>query len=93
MRCRAIGKASRSRLQQTFAMQTLGGAGLLEKPDRSFFEHPRAHAAKYIVRAPPLKHDVVNTGIVQQLGKDQSRRTRSDDPYLCLQERPRRPFG
>ena len=62
----------RSLVHQTFAMQALGGAGLLEQADRALFDHPGSYTAEDIGLRLLLQNERLYPGAGEQLTEQQA---------------------
>lgn len=69
-------------MEKAFLMKALGGASLLNQPDRSLLQNPRANAAEHVVLGLLLENDGVDSLFGQQLPEKEARRTGTDDDNL-----------
>ena len=56
-------------MHQPLAVQPRGHAALLQQIDRALLQHAGPDAAFHIGAVPPLQHDAVDPGTVQELGQ------------------------
>ena len=78
----AIDTELRPVVDQALAMHALAGTGFVDQVDPHLFDHARTNAAQDIVRRLPFEDDIVDAVPMQQLAKQQARRTGADDHNL-----------
>ncbi|MCY1407277.1 hypothetical protein D9M71_225730 [compost metagenome] len=69
-------------MHQAFGIHAFADAGLAEHVDSALLQHAGADAAEHVIGGLALDDDVVDTGLVQQLAKQQSGRTGTNDGNL-----------
>lgn len=72
-------------VKEAFGMRASTCAHLIEQCDGSFLEKAGADAPEHVIRALPLKNEVIDAGGMQQLPEQQSCRPGPDDCDFCPQ--------
>ena len=74
-------------VDQAFAMQPRGDAGMIEHIDTALLQHASANATQHVVRAASFDDDSVDAIPEQELPEQQSRRAGTDDGDLSARAR------
>ena len=69
-------------MAQALAVHTLADTGLIERVDRSLFEHAGAYALLGVLAIVPFEDDAVDPGLVQKMAKQQASGSGADDRDL-----------
>jgi hypothetical protein len=69
-------------MHQPFLVHSRANACLVNQINSDLLDDARANALKYILTSVPFDYDIIDAGFVQQLSKQQSRRTCANDHNL-----------
>jgi hypothetical protein len=79
-------------VDQAIGMHAVADSGFIEEIHRNLFNDAGAHAPEHVFRCLPFKDDIGDAAAVQELPKQQSRRTRTNNNYLRPHESPVQDF-